>query len=175
MRHALFVVLAVAGLAACSQPDAADTEPPAVIAGSPTSLDEAAATDPESFVRALYARYSDPQPGGQAVAEPGQDPIFSARLNRLILADFVRAAGEVPNLNYDPVCDCQDGGPFRLDGTILRPTGPDAVDALATFTNAGERKAMTLRLVKEGGRWRIDDVVPSDREPLSEHLAAPVS
>jgi len=175
MHRSLIAVFAVAGLAACSQPDGAEGKPPAVVAGSEAPLAQAARTDAESFVRALYARYSNPQPGSGPVPDPGQDPIYSVRLNQLIAADFERAAGEVPSLNYDPVCDCQDGGPFSLDEAVMRPNGAEAAEAAITFTNAGETKTVTLRLVKEDGRWRVDDVLPADRAALSEHLAAPVS
>ena len=163
---------AVALLAGCSAEDKAKTATPEVPAaaalppGRP-AIYAAAAEGPEPFVRALYAFYvaggpKDPPPA------PGQDPIYSRMLNATIGADVRVAKGEVPTLNYDPICNCQDQGVFTLDSLAITQSGPKAADAAVVFTNMGETTRQTLKLVREGSNWKVDDVVGADGKSIRE-------
>jgi hypothetical protein len=112
---------------------------------------------PEPFVRALYAQYVAGGPKGEQPA-PGQEPLFSRTLNALIGADFRAANGEVPTLDYDPICGCQDQGAFTLDSMAVAQVDKNTAQATVIFTNAGDRKDATLKLVREGVNWKVDDI-----------------
>ena len=43
------------------------------------------------------------------------------------------------------------------------------------FTNAGETKRQTLKLVKEGPMWKVSDVLVPGRPALTEQLMAAIS
>ena len=171
MRTTLILAsMAALALAACSQGEEAK-EPADAAVGTATALPAgpvtreqiyaAAAEGPEPFVRALYAQYVNGGPQGETPA-PGQDPIYSRMMNATIGADFRVANGEVPSLNYDLICNCQDQGVFTLDNVTVGQTDPDNATAAVVFTNAGETTGQTLKLVREGPNWKVDDIVRSD-------------
>lgn len=125
------------------------------------------AEGPEPFVRALYAVYVAGGPK-EAVPAPGQDPLYSRMLNATIGADVRVAKGEVPTLNYDLICGCQDQGMFTLDSLAVAQSAPNAAEAAVAFTNAGETTRQTLKLVREGSNWKVDDVVGADGKSVRE-------
>lgn len=178
MRHILIAVTALAGLAACSPPEGEATGPAEVPAALPPgrpAIYAAARVGPEAFVRALYAVHATP---GASMGEPpraGQDPIYDRMLNAMIGADVAKAAGEVPTLNHDPICDCQDSEDLTLDSVAVTQSGPAAAEAAVVLTNAGETRRQTLKLVKEGPMWRVSDVLVPGREPLTEQLLAAIN
>ncbi|MDP3369372.1 MAG: DUF3828 domain-containing protein [Brevundimonas sp.] len=176
-RHVLIAAAVLAGLAACS-PEGAAPEPadaPAALPPGRPAIYEAARVGPEAFVRALYAVHATPGGGMGEPLAPGQDPIYDRMLNAMIGADFARAAGEVPTLNYDPVCDCQDSEGFVLESVTVTQSGPAAAEAAVVFVNTGETKRQTLKLVKEGPMWKVSDVLVPGRPPLTEQLMAAIS
>ncbi|HST90924.1 MAG TPA: DUF3828 domain-containing protein [Brevundimonas sp.] len=180
MRPMLIAVALIAiapiGLAACSSQEEASeqTETPAALPPGRPAIYEAARAGPEEFVRALYAVHVAGAGMGEPPA-PGQDPIYDRMLNAMIGEDFRKAAGEVPTLNYDPICACQDSGPFTLDAVTIRPGAkPREAEADVVFTNMGEQKRQTLRLIKEGPMWRIADVLVPGEEPLTEQMMAAI-
>lgn len=176
-RHVLIAAAVLAGLAACS-PEGAAPEPadaPAALPPGRPAIYEAARVGPEAFVRALYAVHATPGGGMGEPLAPGQDPIYDRMLNAMIGADFARAAGEVPTLNYDPVCDCQDSEGFVLESVTVTQSGPAAAEAAVVFVNTGETKRQTLKLVKEGPMWKVSDVLVPGRPALTEQLMAAIS
>jgi len=172
---AVVMVVGALALAACgsgeSEVPAADA--PAAAPAGPMTVDQAAQAGPEPFVRALYARYVEPGGVGEPPA-PGQNPIYSRRMNALIGEDFRAVNGEVPTLNYDPICDCQDGT-TELQQLTITETGVNEAEAALTFLKSGVPHQQTLFLLKEGPAWRIEDVVVPGREPLAETLLAAIS
>lgn len=177
MRHVLIAAV-LTGLAACS-PEGAPPGPngaPAALPPGRPAIYEAAKAGPEEFVRALYAVYAAPGQGpGEPPPPPGQDPIYDRMLNAMIGEDFRKANGEVPTLNYDPICGCQDGGDFTLDSVTVTRSGPQAAEAAVVFINMGETKRPTLKLVKEGAMWKVSDVLVPGEKPLTEQLMAAIS
>ncbi|RZJ41526.1 MAG: DUF3828 domain-containing protein, partial [Brevundimonas sp.] len=174
MRPILILGFAAA-LAACSQPEPeakAPSEPPAAALPPGRPAVYAAQTEgPEPFVRAVYEMVAA---GDADAPPPGRDPIYDRTLNALIGEDFRKAGNEVPTLNYNPVCDCQDGT-VVLRNLSLTATGEDAYDAVVAFTVEGEAKTQTLKLEKEGGRfWKIADILVPGREPLTKQLLAAI-
>ena len=178
MRFALIAVVALTGLAACSEPEGAAVEPAAAPAALPPgrpAIYEAARVGPEEFVRALYAVHETPGAGMGEPPPPGRDPIYDRMLNAMIGEDFRKAGGEVPTLNHDPICACQDSGDFTLDSVTVTPTGPAAAEAAVVFTNMGETRRQTLKLVREGAMWKVSDVLVPGEKPLTEQLLAAIS
>ena len=178
MLLSLIAVAACAALAACTSPEVEAPEPadaPAALKPGRPAMYEAARVGPEAFVRALFAVYSATDADMGPPPPPGQDPLYDRMLNAMIGADFAKAAGEVPTLNYDPICDCQDVGDFTLDSVAVTQTGPAAADAAVVFTNMGETKRHTLKLVKEGPMWKVSDVLVPGRPALTEQLLAVIS
>ena len=127
----------------------------------------------EAFARALYAAppSATPDPAAATIS-PGRDPLYSRTLNALIGADFHAAKGEVPYLNYDPVCACQDADGFALVALKMTPDGDKASTAEVTFTNHGETHQQTLKLVREGPMWRIADIIDAKGKSLHDALMA---
>ena len=179
MRHAAAKTAAILLplLAACSPGEEAkapaETEAAAALPPGRPAVYEAAKVGPDDFVRALYAVYVAGGPKEPPPA-PGQDPIYSRMLNAAIITDFNlakgRNGGEVPTLNHDPVCNCQDQGAFTLDAVAVTSTGERTADAAVAFTNAGQTTRQTLKLVKEGVMWKINDVVDDEGVSLNDGL-----
>ena len=178
MGNQVLILAAALALAACS-PETPTTEPadaPAALPPGRPAIYEAAKVGPEEFVRALYAVHATPGATMGPALPPGQDPIYDRMLNAMIGEDFRKAGGEVPALNYDPICGCQDSGDFRLDSVTVMP-GADArrADVAVVFSNMGETKRQTLKLVKEGPMWKVNDVLVPGEKPLTEQLMAAIS
>lgn len=176
MRHVLIAAAVFAGLAACSPSGEEAVEPadaPVALPPGRPAIYEAARVGPEEFVRAVYAAYAADAMGEPL--RPGQDPIFDRMLNAMIGADATRAGGEVGALGADPICDCQDIGNLTLDSVTVTQSGPQAAEAAVVFTNAGETKRQTLKLVKEGPMWKISDVLVAGRPAVTETLMAAIS
>ena len=172
-RGLMILPVAALGLAligACSETEKAPAaEAPATAALPPgrPAIYAAAGEGPEPFVRALYAVYVAGGPKDDTPA-PGQDPIYSRMMNATIGADFRVANGEVPTLNYDLICACQDQGPFTLDSLTVGQTAPNAATAAVVFTNAGQTTSQTLKLVREGVNWKVDDVIGADGKSIQQ-------
>lgn len=160
----LISLAAVAALAACSPaeeaeaPAATEAAAPAADPQSRDAVYAVQAESPEAFVRAIYARYTSGGPTGEPPA-PGQDPLFSRTMNALIGADVRAANGEVPTLNYDPFCGCQDQGEFVVTALAVAQADPNTAEANVSFTNAGDAKTLKLELVREGPNWKVEDIV----------------
>lgn len=173
MRRHLIVLGALAlTLAACSQAEntptsdaSASEAAPAV--GTREAVYAAQSEGPEPFVRALYAQYVAGGPKGEQPA-PGQEPLFSRTLNATVGADVRVANGEVPSLNYDLICACQDQGVFTLDNLVVGQADVNTATASVVFTNAGETTAQTLKLVREGVNWKVDDVIGSEGASIKD-------
>ena len=180
MRLILTAVVAVLAMSACSSGEEAKA-PEAPAAAAPTApagrdaVYAAAEAGPEPFVRALYAQYVNGGPQGEPPA-PGRDPIYDRMLNAMIGEDFRKAGGEVPTLNHDPICGCQDSADFTLDSVAVTPGADERkADVAVVFTNMGETKRQTLKLVKEGRMWKVSDVLVPGEKPLTEQLMAAIS
>ena len=129
----------------------------------------------EAFARALYAAppSATPDPAAATVS-PGRDPLYSRTLNALIGVDFrdAQSRDEVPYLNYDPICACQDADGFALTALKMTPDGDKAATAEVTFTNHGQTHQQTLKLVKEGPMWRVSDIIDAKGKSLHDELMA---
>ncbi|AYG94074.1 DUF3828 domain-containing protein [Brevundimonas naejangsanensis] len=157
-------------LAACSQAgEAADApEPPAPAKVGRDAAYEAAAGEPEGFVRALYGVYAAT---GQASPAPGRDPLLGRTLNAMVGADHNQALGKGrrPYLRKDFICDCT-GGQVVLTSVQTAQADKNNAEAAVVFTVDGQEKRQTLKLVREGMSWKVADVLVPGQAPLTERL-----
>ena len=176
MRRYVLIAAACAAMAACSSPEGEVGEPADATAALPPGRDaiyEAARVGPEEFVRTVYAAHAAGAMGEPP--KPGQEPIYGRMLNAMVGEDFRRAGDEVPTLNWDPICDCQDSEGFALQSVVVREASATEAEADVVFVNGGETRRQTLKLVKEGPMWRISDFLVPGRPPLTETLMAAIS
>ncbi|WP_297804091.1 DUF3828 domain-containing protein [uncultured Brevundimonas sp.] len=163
-------VLALAlGAVACSQPAEPEAPPAPKLIGREAAK-AAGEVSPEAFVRALYAVYQNPP--AEPVA-PGRDELMQRSLNAMIFYDWrnARDAGRKPYLQNDPVCDCT-GGEVVLKSVKITEGERNYADADVVFTVDGTEKSQVVKLEKEGGRWKVLDIVKPGEKPLTEQLLA---
>ena len=178
MRARIIMTAAVLALTAAACSPAEDKAPApaeAPLAGR-AAIYAAGEQDAEAFARALYADAAAPVANDPAKAtiNPGRDPLYTRTLNALIGVDFreAQSRNEVPYLNYDPVCACQDAEGFALTALKMTPDGDKASTAEVTFVNHGQTQRQTLKLAKEGPMWRIADVIDARGQSLHDALMA---
>jgi hypothetical protein len=147
MRRALapilFLLLALGAPAAMAEDDA-----------EPAAKTETE-SGPVAFIAALYKSYTDIGPGEDG--EPGLPGMYSKRLQALIDKDAAETPeGDVGRLDWDPVVDGQDWNVTGLTIKEVYRSGGEA-RVRAVFVN-GEPRNMLFNLVREDGKWRIDDI-----------------
>jgi hypothetical protein len=140
---------------------------------------------PAQFVQRVFAIYRSDSPWWQNWSTPAEkaadaaytkrvyatfyDPGFVKVMNDNDTLASAKGAGE--DLDYDPVCQCQDsGGVYRY---ISGAQNGAFFDAKVT-DNAAEQSPWTLVLVRTATGWRIWDVVDSTgslRTRLAKHNA----
>jgi hypothetical protein len=131
------------------------------------------ADTPDGFLRHVYAQYA---PGKKTVAfvYPDAAPMVDASLLALLRHDEQMSKGEVGALDYDPVCQCQDWGPFKLISVRIVSSAQARAVADATFENGSGRDAApeTVRfdLVRTSEGWRIHDVHSKEAPSLQATL-----
>jgi hypothetical protein len=178
MRARIIMTAAVLALTATACSPAEDKAPApaeAPLTGR-AAIYAAGEQNAEAFARALYADAAAPMANdpSKAAIRPGRDPLYSRTLNALIGVDFrdAQSRDEVPYLNYDPVCACQDADGFALTALKMTPDGDKAATAEVTFTNHGQTQQQTLKLVREGPMWRIADIIDAKGKSLHDALMA---
>jgi len=110
----------------------------------------------EAFVAKLYRAYQT-KPGPDYVGRQAR-AVFTADLVALMRRSAASVPkDEVPPLDGDPICDCQD---YEIEGIQVSVTaaGPGRADAVASFTNAGQPTTIRLDLIAQRGAWRVADV-----------------
>ena len=114
------------------------------------------ADEARRFVAGLYGAYAHSEPdylGRQAQA------VFSPRLLALIRRDARNApVGEVPTLDGDPICDCQDADGLKATWVGVDRISPGRAVVRAELKFPDGREVITLDLVSVHGRWRVDDI-----------------
>ena len=172
MRHFALIAAVAAALAGCSDPNAsepADAPAAAALAPGRPAVYQAATEGAEPFVRAVYAMYEANAAGEPP--PPGRDPMYGRTFNAAVGADFRQNRGQVPFLNFDPVCGCQDGQ-VRLTSVAVTPTERFKADAQVAFTVDGQARSQVLKLEQEGQSWKIADVIPAGETSLRDRIIA---
>ena len=126
-------------------------------------------SDADAFVHRLYRAYQ--HGGGPDYLGPQAPRVFSPRLLGLIRRDQrLTPAGDVPSLDGDPICDCQDSGGMTGVHVDVSAAAPGHAVAKVRFRLDAERRALTLDLVAVHGRWLVDDVHSRDTPSLAAFL-----
>ncbi len=90
---------------------------------------------------------------------PHRQKLMSKRLNRLFARDeqFMKESGDEGNLGSDPFISGQDGGVEKLKVTVGSQEG-DKATVFADFVSLGEQTRVEFSMIRENGRWVIDDI-----------------
>ena len=116
---------------------------------------------PEQTIRQVYQPYT----GDTAYAK--FDPSsFSARLRQAITLDEkLTLPGDGNWLDADPLCNCQDFQHLVLENVTVEQKYAGHADAKVRFRPFSvnpETVSQTLRLVAEGNRWVVDDIISNE-------------
>jgi len=136
------------------------------MAASAAAAQDAASAD--AFVRGLYAAYHGAGPdylGRQAGA------VFAPPLLRLIRRDAAQTApGDAPDLDGDPICDCQDSGGLTLTDVKVEGGADGHATATVRLRIAKDRRTVRLDLAAVQGHWRVSDVHTAETPSLVSYL-----
>ena len=119
------------------------------------------AASAKAFLEALYVPYrAEPNKVVDALERP--ELYFESKLVKAMAADSSAAAkrDEVPMLDGDPICDCQDYIPFTPSIGPITLKGNRA-DATVRFNHGSERE-LHYRLIATKAGWRIYDIRTRD-------------
>ena len=118
------------------------------------------ASGAKAFLEALYAPYQGKTAQPVTLASPAK--YYEAKLAQAIVAEAEAAnkRGEAPELNGDPICDCQDYLPFKAKIEPMRLSGNRA-KTVVTFAN-GRPQRLDIELIATKAGWRIYDIRTSD-------------
>jgi hypothetical protein len=123
------------------------------------------AEDPASFIRRVYAGYSES--GYSPLSKP--DDVFSPKLTAAINKDS--SGGEVGYLDGDPLCDCQDYERISANIVSMRRASAKTASANIHVTlGPSEVRDLKLSLVLTKSGWRIADVVDPRGHSLLKEL-----
>jgi hypothetical protein len=123
-----------------------------------------------SFVQKVYQDYANPD---QRHQEQRQSQFYTPQLYRLILADQKGHPGEVGNLDFDPICGCQDAGnpgELKVQSITISASGSARLKVNVAFLIVKEPVKVTLALLKTPAGWRIDDITTKDMKSLRAFL-----
>lgn len=124
-----------------------------------------------AFVREVYASYQDDQPW--PIDDTRLDAVWSPRMAALIRRDRELADGELPWLDADPICNCQDFEDIRVLDAQAGWNADHRVVVTVRFVNAGHETTGVFLMLGDPIRgWRIDDVLNPDGPGLADSLAA---
>ena len=102
------------------------------------------------------------------------DPLFSPALTS-ILNENIRLTpkDEVPYLNFNPLCGCQDGEVklHKITGVSPEKRGRNdtVLEVLYSLSDEPER-TVVLKLIPDGMTWKIDDFVYPETGSLKMRL-----
>jgi Protein of unknown function (DUF3828) len=136
-----------------------------------------AAQSPEAFIQSLYVRERHPtRADGDAFAgQKGGEQIYSPSLLAIMrksLHDTPK--GDIPKLEGDPICDCQDSAGLTISGLHVTLATPDHADIQLIIHLSGEKpRPITFHLLHIPAGWRIDDIATKDTPSLRAYLTAP--
>jgi hypothetical protein len=154
----LGMAAAALAVAACSAPPEAAT-----VGQVARPVTVQAAVDPAAaaFVLSLYG----PETGGTGEAVPEFDADLEAVSSARTAALFAEAraltpAGDIGYPEGHPLVEFEEWGSLKLEDVVTIQNGPDRADVslVLAFTRPDARLTRTFNLVKEGGRWRLDDL-----------------
>jgi hypothetical protein len=131
----------------------------------------AAGDSPSDVVAAIYKAAAGP--GGKY--DDGTSVVFDPKTRRQFLSRKLQAEiaamlkrtpkGDEPDLDFDPVCACNDPSVENLKITTDGENDTQAT-VIATFQSHDEKEPIVLHylLVKEGGAWKVDDILSTGKD-----------
>lgn len=130
----------------------------------------ATAAAPEGRVQSLLERHFAGTMAFDPATVAAKRPWLSAALQQRVAAYFAkpRRRDQVPPINGDPFTDTQET-PTRFAVQAASVEGERA-RVPVRFADAFSQRGVTYLLVREGGRWRVDDLADSRGTLLSRHL-----
>lgn len=149
MKHVLFSLLLL---------------PAAVFAQTPAQPSDSPAQSPKTFVKNLYSDLN----------KLDAQRVYSKDLFAAIQENAAATPeDEVPYLNFNPLCACQDGKVSLRKVTRVNLANPsqfeESMRVSYTLTGQG-KKTLTLKLIPKGKMWAVDDVVYPDSGSLKQGL-----
>jgi len=144
----------------------------ALAAASPVAAQEGS-EGAAAFVRVVFQSYVDDDEATWPLGDARLHLVWSERMAALIRRDRDLSDGDLPYLDADPLCQCQDWGDFRVESVSIHDVAREpGRRAVVTFSNFGERRTTRLRLSGDpNSGWRIDDVLTPGQPGLAEQLA----
>ena len=143
----------------------------ATLAGAPARAADLAGA--RAFVTWIYSQY--PKSGLASQFDPlGTEAakIFHPSLIELIADDARVGDDQAPDLDGDPLCDCQDNAGMVFTISSVRTT--DFSRATATVVrheiDDPEGETITLDLAQTDGGWRVYDIKTKDTPSLRDFL-----
>lgn len=134
---------------------------------------EEPAPSPEHFLKDIYSHYTS----GKTTLDPlGRDKnwLFDDVLLTLIEEDQTHAnnKNEVPWLNGDPICNCQEFNKLKnlKIGKAQTGSGPYPVVAVS-FTNGAKKESIKYELMPFDDGWKIHDIATADTPSLRDYLS----
>lgn len=139
----------------------------AATASTATAADQTAA----DVVTAIYRAAAGP--GGKY--DDGTSIFFDAATRKRFLSNKLQAdfaamikrtpKGDEPDLDFDPVCACNDPSVEDLKIAIESVNGAQAV-VIASFKAHDEKERIVLRylMVKEAGTWKVDNIISTGKD-----------
>lgn len=120
----------------------------------------------KDFVRQVYADYANPD---WRHLEQRHASFYTPDLYHRILADRSSHPGDIGELDFDPICDCQDPGDpgeLKVQSITFSTFGQAKLKAHVAFLIANDPRAVTLLLLDTRSGWRIDDITSRDMPSL---------
>lgn len=128
------------------------------------ALPQAAAQQPEAFVRNLYAEYKTHD-------GPSGPRTYSPELLRLMKVDRRRAGrGNVGKLDFDPLCSCQDAEGLQVLAIRANGAAPHPLVSVTLKFEDGTRRQVDLKLMRIGKNRRVEDVGTNKVPSLLHYL-----
>ena len=117
----------------------------------------------KAFLESAYRHYEH-NGKGINIDSPAAKQFYHSSLLSLIKADAKAADGDIPALEGDPICSCQDWDGIWNLAIAIQMQGDDKAAATVSFSLSRQKtktdlRALDISLAAEGGHWRIYDIV----------------
>ncbi len=117
---------------------------------------------PEQTVRQIYHSY-EIESDSLYFGDTTEKSLISTRMkNVILLNDRLTLPGDIGWLDSDPLCGCQEYDHLVLENITIHQTDASHADATVQFRpfkDSPEAITQTLKLIAEGDRWLIDDII----------------
>lgn len=138
---------------------------------APTAMAQEGREGSGEFVRQVLESYSD-KPDVRPLTDTDPQGVWSPHMLELMRRDQALAGDEVPYLDGDPVCGCQDWEHLTVRSIQVTRNAGQRVVVTARFMNAGKETTRVFLMLGNPFRWRIDDVLNPGQPSLADQLEA---